>query len=123
LAAVSLTVGALLALVREWRSGSIGTVLAFGAGALVSSVAFELAEGGLRIGGPVSVAIGLAVGAVAFFAAARAVSHIGGRSPAADPQGFRWRWAPFWTASRSRRFSASVSPPARASASRCWWQS
>lgn len=39
--------------------------------------------------------------------------------PAADPQGFRWRWAPFWTASRSRRFSASVSPPARASASRC----
>jgi len=46
LAAVSLTVGALLALVREWRSGSIGTVLAFGAGALVSSVAFELAEGG-----------------------------------------------------------------------------
>lgn len=80
LAAVSLTVGALLALGREWRSGSIGAVLAFGAGALVSSVAFELAEEGLRIGGPTSVAIGLAVGAVTFFAADRAVSHIGGRS-------------------------------------------
>ncbi len=79
-AAVSLTVGALLALVREWRAGLIGGVLAFGAGALVSSVAFELAEEGLRIGGPVSVAIGLALGAIAFFTADRAVSHIGGRS-------------------------------------------
>ncbi len=80
LAAVSLTVGALLALAREWRSGVVGAVLAFGAGALVSSVAFELAQEGLRIGGPVSVAVGLAVGAVAFFGADRAVSHVGGRS-------------------------------------------
>ncbi len=80
LAAVSLLVGAFLALVREWRTGFIGAVLAFGAGALVSSVAFELAEEGLRIGGPVSVAIGLAVGAGAFFFADRAVSHIGGRA-------------------------------------------
>lgn len=80
LAAVSLTVGALLALLREWRSAAIGAVLAFGAGALVSSVAFELAEEGLRVGGPISVAIGLAMGAVAFFAADRAVSRIGGRS-------------------------------------------
>ena len=80
LAAVSLTVGALLALAREWRSGLVGAVLAFGAGALVSSVAFELAQEGLRIGGPVSVAVGLVVGAVAFFGADRAVSHVGGRS-------------------------------------------
>ncbi|MEO5653021.1 MAG: ZIP family metal transporter [Marmoricola sp.] len=80
LAAVSLTVGALLALMRTWRAGAIGAVLAFGAGALVSSVAFELAQEGLRVGGPVSVAIGLATGAVAFFTADRAVSRIGGRS-------------------------------------------
>jgi ZIP family zinc transporter len=80
LAAVSLTVGALLALLRDWRSGIIGAVMAFGAGALISSVAFELAQEGLRLGGPVSVAIGLAVGAIAFFVADRAVSHIGGRS-------------------------------------------
>lgn len=79
-AAVSLTLGALLALLREWRTGAIGAVLAFGAGALISSVAFELAEEGLRVGGPVSVAVGLAVGAVAFFAADRAVTRIGGRS-------------------------------------------
>jgi zinc transporter, ZIP family len=80
LAAVSLIVGTLLALVRDWRAGFIGAVLAFGAGALISSVAFELAQEGLRIGGPVSVAIGLALGAVAFFAGDRAVSRIGGRS-------------------------------------------
>ncbi|HEY6932123.1 MAG TPA: hypothetical protein VI452_01890 [Marmoricola sp.] len=80
LAAVSLTVGAVLALLREWRTGFIGAVLAFGAGALISSVAFELAEEGLRMGGPVSVAIGLAAGAFAFFFADRAVSHIGGRA-------------------------------------------
>jgi ZIP family zinc transporter len=80
IAAVSLTVGTLLALVREWRTGFIGAVLAFGAGALISSVAFELAQEGLDIGGPVSVAVGLALGAIAFFAGDRAVSHIGGRS-------------------------------------------
>ena len=80
LAAFSLIVGTLLALLREWRQGLIGAVLAFGAGALISSVAFELAQEGLDIGGPVSVAVGLALGAIAFFAGDRAVSHIGGRS-------------------------------------------
>ena len=78
-AAVSLTVGAVLALMREWRAGFIGAVLAFGAGALISSVAFELAQEGLRIGSPASVAVGLAAGAFAFFFADRAVSRIGGR--------------------------------------------
>jgi zinc transporter, ZIP family len=55
-------------------------VLSFGAGALISSVAFELAQEGLRVGGPISVAIGLALGALAFFFANRAVASIGGRS-------------------------------------------
>ncbi len=80
LAAVSLALGALLALVREWRQATIGVVLAFGAGALVSSVAFELAQEGLSVGGPVAVAVGLAAGALAFFLADRAVDRIGGRS-------------------------------------------
>jgi ZIP family zinc transporter len=79
LAAASLVIGALLALARQWRAGLVGAVLAFGAGALISSVAFELAQEGLRIGSPASVAIGLAVGAVAFFLADRAVENIGGR--------------------------------------------
>ncbi|WP_375424609.1 ZIP family metal transporter [uncultured Friedmanniella sp.] len=80
LAAASLVVGALLALVRRWRDGVVGAVLAFGAGALISSVAFELAQEGLSIGSPTSVAIGLALGAVTFFLADRAVERIGGRA-------------------------------------------
>ena len=79
-AAASLLVGTLLALARTWKQGLVGGVLAFGAGALISSVAFELAQEGLRLGGPWPVAVGLAVGALAFFFADRAVSRIGGRS-------------------------------------------
>ena len=79
LAAASLLVGAVLALLRSWRTGLIGGVLAFGAGALISSVAFELAQEGLRIGGPVAVAVGVGLGALAYFGADRAVTTIGGR--------------------------------------------
>ena len=80
LAAASLVMGALLALARRWPDAVVGTVLAFGAGALISSVAFELAQQGLQIGTPTSVAIGLALGAVTFFVADRAVERLGGRN-------------------------------------------
>ncbi len=80
LAAASLVVGAFLALVRHWRSALVGGVLAFGAGALISSVAFELAQEGLQTGTPLSVAIGIAVGALAFFVADHAVDRMGGRA-------------------------------------------
>lgn len=78
-AAVSLVVGALLGLARRWPDGVVGTVLAFGAGALISSVAFELAQEGLHLGSPMSVAVGLAFGAITFFVADAAVERIGGR--------------------------------------------
>jgi ZIP family zinc transporter len=68
-AASSLIIGAVLGVVRDWRSGPVGLVLGFGAGALVAGVSFELAEEGFQVGGAVAVAVGLAVGAVAFFAA------------------------------------------------------
>jgi ZIP family zinc transporter len=79
-AASSLTLGAVLAIVRTWRDGVIGAVLAFGAGALIASVSFELAEEGLSLGGAVPVAVGLAVGALAFFGGDRGVERWGGRS-------------------------------------------
>ncbi len=78
-AASSLLLGTVLALLRSWRAGLVGAVLAFGAGALISSVAFELAQEGLKVGGAVPVAIGVALGALAFFFADRAVEKIGGR--------------------------------------------
>jgi ZIP family zinc transporter len=67
LAASSLILGAVLGLAGRWPERLIGLVLAFGAGALISAVSFDLAEEGLEIGGPGTVAIGLAAGALAFY--------------------------------------------------------
>ena len=67
LAASSLILGALLGLARKWPDRVVGLVLAFGAGALISAVSFDLAEEGLEIGSPGAVAAGLAVGALAFY--------------------------------------------------------
>ncbi len=55
LAASSLVLGVLLAFARRWRPALNGLVLAFGAGALISAVSFELAEEGARIGSPQSL--------------------------------------------------------------------
>ncbi|GAA1912557.1 ZIP family metal transporter [Nocardioides hwasunensis] len=71
LAAGSLVVGAALALVRSWSDRVVGLVLGFGAGALIASVSFELAEEGLRIGSAWSVAAGLTIGAATFYLANR----------------------------------------------------
>jgi ZIP family zinc transporter len=67
LAASSLILGALLGLARRWPEQAVGFVLAFGAGALISAVSFDLAEEGIRIGDPGFVALGLAAGAVTFY--------------------------------------------------------
>jgi zinc transporter, ZIP family len=79
IAASSLLIGALLAVVRKWPDVVIGVVLAFGAGALIASVAFELAEGGLQDGGPLAVGAGLAAGALAYYFADRGVERWSGR--------------------------------------------
>jgi ZIP family zinc transporter len=67
LAASSLVIGALLSIARDWPEQLVGLVLAFGAGALIAAVSFELAEEGVQIGGAGAVAIGFAVGAVTYF--------------------------------------------------------
>src|SRR5512133_3972435 len=80
LAASSLVIGAALAFVRHWDDRQVGTVLAFGAGALISSVSFELAQEGVRIGGGGSTAIGLGLGAITYYAADGALGrHFSGR--------------------------------------------
>src|SRR3954467_1360026 len=71
LAASSLVVGALLGLARPWPNRIVGLVLAFGAGALISAVSFDLWEEGSDIGDPGYVGLGLAVGAATDFAADR----------------------------------------------------
>ena len=79
LAASSLVIGALLGLARAWPQRLIGIVLAFGAGALVSAVSFNLAEEGIRIGDTGVVALGLGLGALIFFALNRLVVRRTGR--------------------------------------------
>jgi ZIP family zinc transporter len=77
IAASSLVLGALLGLARQWQDGLIGVVLGFGAGALISSISFELTEEGLKLGGPLPLALGIAAGALAFFFADRWVERLG----------------------------------------------
>jgi ZIP family zinc transporter len=71
LAASSLIIGALLGLVHKWPDVVVGLVLAFGAGALISAVSFDLAEEGVASGGAVAVGAGLALGALTYFLADR----------------------------------------------------
>jgi ZIP family zinc transporter len=73
LAASSLIIGAVLGLAGRWPDRLVGLVLAFGAGALISAVSFDLAQEGARIGGPGAVAIGLGAGAGTYYVASRAV--------------------------------------------------
>ncbi len=68
LAASSLVIGALLSFAHRWSPRQIGLVLAFGAGALISAVSFELAQEGLEVGGAGVTGIGLGVGALTYFA-------------------------------------------------------
>ena len=77
LAASSLVIGGLLGLARQWPSKAVGLVLAFGAGALISAVSFDLAEEGIDIGGGDSVGLGLALGALTYFTADRLVERMG----------------------------------------------
>ena len=122
LAASSLVIGALLGLARPWPPRPLGLVLAFGAGALISAVSFDLAEEGARVGDPGFLGLGLAVGALTYFALNRV---LGRRSRSADDGGAartpapRSRSARSSTASPSSPCSGSASPRARASASAC----
>jgi zinc transporter, ZIP family len=68
LAAGSLVIGAALAFVRDWSARQVAFVLAFGAGALISAVSFELAEEGLQAGGLGWTSLGLAFGAIMYWA-------------------------------------------------------
>jgi ZIP family zinc transporter len=67
LAASSLLIGAAVGLAVRLPARLIGLILGFGAGTLISALAFELTEEAYRLGGADVVAIGLAAGALAYF--------------------------------------------------------
>jgi ZIP family zinc transporter len=77
LSAFSLVLGALLALARPWSKRLVGLVLAFGAGALISAVSYELAAEGVRLGDQGWTAAGLAAGAFVYYLLDGVVAGIG----------------------------------------------
>jgi zinc transporter, ZIP family len=79
LAASSLVIGALISLARPVARRPLGLVMAFGAGVLMSSVAYELVEVAVEVGGQLPMAIGLAAGAAVFFVGNRAIDRLGGQ--------------------------------------------
>lgn len=76
--ASSLLIGAILGAGRGFSDRAIGFILAFGAGTLVSAVAFELTDEAYRLGGADAVALGLAAGAIAYYAGSVAIARVGG---------------------------------------------
>jgi zinc transporter, ZIP family len=84
LAASSLIIGGLLGMAWRWPERIVGLVLAFGAGALISAVSFDLAEEGAKVGDTGFVALGLAVGAITYFTLDRMLAR---RSRLRDGQG------------------------------------
>lgn len=76
--ASSLVIGAEVAFAFQLTRRTIGLVMAFGVGALISSVSFELIEPALAVIEPWQVGLGLAAGSVVFFIGDRAVAGIGG---------------------------------------------
>src|SRR5581483_10516634 len=78
-AALSLVIGAVVVLIRPPSSRGTGMVMAFGAGVLISSVAYELVgEAHTTSAGQGGVALGLVAGAVVFFAGDLAIDRMGG---------------------------------------------
>lgn len=76
--ASSLLIGAVIAIAVPLPRRAIGLVLGFGAGTLISATAFELTEEAFRLGGADAVTIGLALGALAYFAGDSVIERRGG---------------------------------------------
>lgn len=90
-AASSLLIGALLAMWKPIRQHTLGLVMAFGAGVLISAVAFELVADAIEKGAEwgdkrLPVAIGLGAGALTFFAGDWYIDRMGGEKRKSSEQ-------------------------------------
>ena len=72
-AASSLLIGAAAAVWLKPKDRTIALLLGFGAGALISALAFELTEEAFALGGTEVVAAGLGAGALAYYLGSRAI--------------------------------------------------
>jgi len=76
--ASALVIGAEVAFAFRLSSKVIGLIMAFGVGALISSIAFELVAPALQITSTSQVVLGLLVGAFTFFIGDMLIERIGG---------------------------------------------
>ena len=74
----SLLLGAVAGLLLRLPQHLIAAITGFGAGVLTSAVAFELTEEAYTVGGADAVALGLAAGALVYFAGATYIDRMGG---------------------------------------------
>lgn len=75
LAGSTLVAGSVLALVVRVPRRMVALILAFGGGALVSALTFDLAEEAFRVGGTLVFAAGLAAGSGVFYAGNRLIQR------------------------------------------------
>ena len=87
IASSSLLLGAIAGLKLPIGDRTVGLLMGLGAGALVSSLAFELAEEAIDEGGFVPLALGLAVGAFAFYGGDRLLERGANRGRRSRPRG------------------------------------
>lgn len=64
----ALIIGALVALAHDMSPATVGRILAFGAGVLISALTFDLTEEAFEAGGTVPTALGLVLGGAVFVA-------------------------------------------------------
>ncbi|MGH2979926.1 MAG: ZIP family metal transporter [Solirubrobacterales bacterium] len=74
----SLLIGAVAGMLLRLPHHLVAAITGFGAGVLISAVAFELTEEAYAIGGADSVAAGLAAGAIVFFVGDRYIERMEG---------------------------------------------
>jgi zinc transporter, ZIP family len=80
LGGAALLLGAALVFAHPLTTRANAYVMAFGAGVLISAVAFDLTEEAIDLGGGGAAALGLAAGALVFFAGDLVVDRRGGRA-------------------------------------------
>lgn len=109
-AASSLVIGALISLTEWVRGRRLRLLIGFGAGALVSAVAYDLFAEAVRVSATgVSVAAGFVVGALVFYIGDEIIDRLPGGGSSAPGPLWRWRVPPrqpsataSWPGSRGR---------------------
>jgi zinc transporter, ZIP family len=83
----ALIVGAVVGVTVRTPPKVIGLVMGFGAGVLISAVAFDLTEEAFESAGAVPVVVGLVAGALTFYAGDWLIDHQGGAGRKQSPSG------------------------------------